>query len=249
MARPRVLDDTKKREICALVQAGMSLRKAARYVDCHVKTIRRERDDDAEFDQRMRRAEMAASLAPLEAMRRAAGTHWRAAAWMIERQDRKQERRHERQRAFTASDLERLAEKVTAVVRREMGNPLAADRVREQIDALFHVSAMAAGTGQYRTARPPLAHDMKAALESVAERIATRQPESFAEIEEFSPAYTDFSLALTQRDLARTSPAESSVPSGGGQGTKRREFCPLPNSARSAMAAKNGQAEGQNSGS
>ena len=39
----------------------------------------------AEFNDQLRRAEMVAQLSPLRAMQQVASTHWRAAAWMLER--------------------------------------------------------------------------------------------------------------------------------------------------------------------
>jgi len=88
--RPRLLDDTKKREVCALVSAGCSLDFAARYVSCTAKTIRREEEHDEAFGLRLRNAQLSARLAPLEALRGKAKTHWRAAAWLLERIDPEQ---------------------------------------------------------------------------------------------------------------------------------------------------------------
>ncbi|TWT72673.1 hypothetical protein Pla123a_39690 [Posidoniimonas polymericola] len=92
MGRPRVLDEGKQREVCALLTAGMTVGEAADYVGCCVKTIRREQARDDDFDERVRRARMAARLGPLQAVRQAAATHWRAAAWLVDRQDRQEER-------------------------------------------------------------------------------------------------------------------------------------------------------------
>ncbi|TWT75808.1 hypothetical protein Pla123a_25900 [Posidoniimonas polymericola] len=92
MARPRVLDEGKQREVCALLTAGMTVREAADYLGCCEKTIRREQRRDEGFDERVRRARMHARLGPLQAVRQAAATHWRAAAWLVDRQDRQEER-------------------------------------------------------------------------------------------------------------------------------------------------------------
>src|SRR4051812_24208195 len=83
--RPLALDDAKRREICALVAGGCGLREAARYVRCNINTIRREAERNPEFDERLRNSETYAQLSPLRAMQHAVGTHWRAAAWMLER--------------------------------------------------------------------------------------------------------------------------------------------------------------------
>ncbi|TWT75451.1 hypothetical protein Pla123a_29600 [Posidoniimonas polymericola] len=92
MGRPRVLDEGKQREVCALLTAGMTVGEAAAYVGCCEKTIRREQRRDEDFDERVRRARVAARLGPLQAVRNAAATHWRAAAWLVDRQDRQEER-------------------------------------------------------------------------------------------------------------------------------------------------------------
>jgi hypothetical protein len=83
--RPRVLDDGKRRDVCTLVSAGCSMADAARYVGCSVSTIRRELVANDDFRQKLRGAEIAAQLDSLRAMRKASATHWRAAAWMLER--------------------------------------------------------------------------------------------------------------------------------------------------------------------
>ena len=83
--RPRVLDDTKRRDICTLIAAGCGMTEAARYIGCSVNTIRREIARNDDFKQKVRASELASQLESLRAMRKAAATHWRAAAWMLER--------------------------------------------------------------------------------------------------------------------------------------------------------------------
>jgi IS30 family transposase len=85
VGRPRVLDEAKRREICALVSAGCGIEAAARYVGCAPTTIRREALRNDDFHDDLRQAELTAQLSPLRAMRQAAATHWRAAAWLLER--------------------------------------------------------------------------------------------------------------------------------------------------------------------
>lgn len=82
--RPTVLDEVKQREICALLSAGCSVQHAAEYVGCSARTIRRCADRDDAFRERLRRAEAGIRLSALETVRRAAATHWRAAAWLLE---------------------------------------------------------------------------------------------------------------------------------------------------------------------
>ena len=83
--RPRTLDDVRRGEICALVSTGLTVQQAARYVRCSVKTIHRESQRNDEFRRSLHNAELAARLEPLKLVRQAAGAHWRAAAWLLER--------------------------------------------------------------------------------------------------------------------------------------------------------------------
>lgn len=83
--RPRVLDETKRREICALMTAGYDLSGAAQYVGCSSWTIRREIERNEDFAESLRRASLAAELEPLKFIRHSARSNWRAAAWYLER--------------------------------------------------------------------------------------------------------------------------------------------------------------------
>ena len=83
--RHRVLDDVKRREICALISAGCGISDAARYVGCSASTIQREALRNPDFKKQLRGAEVHSQLQSLQAMRKAANSHWRAAAWMLER--------------------------------------------------------------------------------------------------------------------------------------------------------------------
>jgi hypothetical protein len=85
LGRPRALDEIKRREICALITAGCGTVDAARYVGCAVSTIHREAKRNVQFSYDLKRAHLAAELTPLHALRHAARTHWRAAAWLLER--------------------------------------------------------------------------------------------------------------------------------------------------------------------
>jgi hypothetical protein len=90
MGRPRVLDDVKRGQICALLSAGCGLNAAARYVGCSTVTIRREALRNGAFRIELRESQVRAQLNPLRAMQQAAKTHWRAAAWLLERADPEQ---------------------------------------------------------------------------------------------------------------------------------------------------------------
>ncbi len=205
MGRKRVLNERKKDEVVALVTAGMQLHKVANYVGCDVKTIRRERDACPAFDQRVRRAMVASDLRPLEAMRRASATHWRAAAWMLEREDR-QRNRTQAQPAFSARELAKLAERVAHVVNDEVGSPLTAKRIVQQIDDLFYVASVAAGgspkTSKPKASGPSVAESMAFLQKRWTERRATRDTDA-AGLDPQSNASTDYLLDSIHRSPTR----------------------------------------------
>jgi len=132
MARPRLLDETKQREICALVSAGCSLMTAARYVGCSTTTIRREALRNVAFDDRLRRAELTAQFSPLQAMRRAADKHWRAAAWLLEHTDPDQfGRRYATQ--CSPDVMDQFVNEVFKLVRDEVNDPQVVRRLGRAI--------------------------------------------------------------------------------------------------------------------
>ncbi|MCG8448170.1 MAG: hypothetical protein MI725_01145 [Pirellulales bacterium] len=110
-----MLDETKKREVCALVAAGCSFDFAGRYVGCSAKTIRREGERDAAFGERLRQAQLSAQLEPLRALRSKATTHWRAAAWLLERVDPEQFARFDRKQ-YHPQEVADLLENIRAAL-------------------------------------------------------------------------------------------------------------------------------------
>lgn len=81
-----VLDDVKKREICAILAMGGSRAIAAAYVGCHPNTIRKHILRDEAFAQAVEQAESKHEVAQLSYINSAGkeGRHWRAAAWLLE---------------------------------------------------------------------------------------------------------------------------------------------------------------------
>jgi hypothetical protein len=132
--RPRSLDEIKRREICALVSAGCGIRQAARYVQCAASTIHREAQRDPEFLEKLRRAEMAAQLNPLHAMQQAVATHWRAAAWFLERTDPERFSRRD-PRAFGQKQFRALTGDLVDIVYSEIFDPLVSERIVKRIKA------------------------------------------------------------------------------------------------------------------
>lgn len=90
MAKPSrraVLDEAKRREICAVLAMGGSRRLAARYVGCAPSTIVRTAERDPLFRDQLLQAEGQHELLYLRNIQAAAKReqYWRAAAWMLER--------------------------------------------------------------------------------------------------------------------------------------------------------------------
>lgn len=137
--RDRVLDEGKQREVCALLSAGCSLQAAAQYVGCAPNTIRREANRDPDFGRRVREARLQAQLSPLQAMRKAANSHWRAAAWMLERADREHFDRRPSP-AFRPRQARLLKHDILAVLSAEIESPDLLVRIRKQIRQLIDYS-------------------------------------------------------------------------------------------------------------
>jgi hypothetical protein len=133
MARTQVLDDEKRNIIVALAGAGMRMHVIARYVRVDRATIVRHRQQNDDFDQRIRQAQAAAQLKPLEAMRRAAQTHWRAAAWMLEREERHAAERRARRVVSPAAEHQLCAELQILVHSADI-EPLKAIALVQQMD-------------------------------------------------------------------------------------------------------------------
>jgi hypothetical protein len=134
-----VLDEGKQREVCALISSGCSLLAAAQYVGCAPNTIRREANRDPEFGCRLREARLQAQLSPLQAMRKAANSHWRAAAWMLERADPEHFDRRPSP-AFRPRQARALKHDILAVLGAEIEDPDLLVRIRKQIRQLIDYS-------------------------------------------------------------------------------------------------------------
>jgi hypothetical protein len=141
--RPRVLTEIKRSEICGLVAGGCSLPEAARYVRCSLNTIRRELKRDPDFREHLRRSEMYAQLSPLRMMQKAAATHWRAAAWILERAfpDRFARRGPA---GLTAQQARGLLEEVLKILSGELLDTFQFSRIEKRLRVTFEYAIRSA---------------------------------------------------------------------------------------------------------
>jgi hypothetical protein len=82
-----ILDETKRREVCAILAVGGTRLMAASYVGCAPATIRSRAVRDPEFAEQLRKSELSAEITFLKSIQAAVGDvkQWRAAAWALER--------------------------------------------------------------------------------------------------------------------------------------------------------------------
>jgi hypothetical protein len=83
----KALDASKQDAVCNLIAAGVSIRQAARYVECDPKSIRREAARNDDFRRRLDKAKSEASIRPIQTLLEAAQEDWRAALSWMERVD------------------------------------------------------------------------------------------------------------------------------------------------------------------
>jgi hypothetical protein len=105
-------------------------------VQCSASTIHREAQRDPEFLEQLRRAEMHAQLSPLHAMQQAVATHWRAAAWFLERTDPERFLRPDA-RAFGPRQVRALSGDINRIIQQEIIDPLVYERVAKRVKAAF----------------------------------------------------------------------------------------------------------------
>jgi hypothetical protein len=81
------LNETKRREVCAILSVGGTRTMAATYVGCATATIRSTAQKLPDFAEQLRKAEVNPELTFLKTINAAGGDvkQWRAAAWALER--------------------------------------------------------------------------------------------------------------------------------------------------------------------
>jgi hypothetical protein len=122
LGRPRVFDEKKRNTILTLVGIGFGLRDAARYAGCSVNTVRREMRRDEKLAQEVQSAEIKAQIGAVQKLREASSTHWRAAAWYLERTN---PRRFARPsvRAFNSDEIQAVFDDVVSAAAEEIDDP------------------------------------------------------------------------------------------------------------------------------
>ncbi|WP_146452641.1 hypothetical protein [Bythopirellula polymerisocia] len=145
--RPRALADPfRRREVCSLIGVGAGYDEAARHVGCTVATIRNEAGRDPVFAEQLAAAETAAGLSPLRALRTAANSNWRAAAWLLERTcpERFAQRKPD---SLPPSEVRTLLDEVASIMADECTDEAQLQRMCSRLDELQKVRF-----GQYRSA-------------------------------------------------------------------------------------------------
>lgn len=85
--RPRVIDDGVRELLVGLVGMGCSRKQAARHVGVGASTLFAALKADEGFAAKVRRAEMQQDITPLRRILEHSQKSWRAAAWILERQN------------------------------------------------------------------------------------------------------------------------------------------------------------------
>jgi Trp operon repressor len=82
----RIMTPARCAKFCELIAESHSQEEAAEAIGVSIRTIQRERKRDEDFDHEVRLA-LQKTPDPLKLMEQAARSHWRAAAWLLERQN------------------------------------------------------------------------------------------------------------------------------------------------------------------
>lgn len=146
--RRPLLDDIKRGEICAILAVGCSRSVAARYVGCHVTTIRRTAARDDAFAKSLAHAESQHEILHLTYINKAAkeGRYWRAAAWALERTypNRYAQRRAQ---TVTVEQISQVLSQFADAILEEVTDPDQRERILARLSELTARLRAAAGKG------------------------------------------------------------------------------------------------------
>ena len=82
----RVMTPERRTKLCELIAQSHTIEEACEAIGVSIRTVQRERKRDEDFDHEVRLA-LQKTPDPLKLMEQAARKHWRAAAWLLERQN------------------------------------------------------------------------------------------------------------------------------------------------------------------
>lgn len=90
--RPRAMDEFDRGRVCSLLASGASQRQAAAMVGCSQPTISRAIKEDPKFAAEVEEAKQKAQMMPLLQIATAGRTSWRAAVWLLEYLEKRQQK-------------------------------------------------------------------------------------------------------------------------------------------------------------
>ena len=133
------LDETKRRNILAVLAVGASRESAAKYVGCSSATIRNEIQRNPGFAEEVKSAEESSEVYFLQRIRAAADKvqYWRAAAWALERRC---PNRYAPRGAKTLSEeqVRRLISDLVEIVLPEIHDPKERRNIIRKVNRLVH---------------------------------------------------------------------------------------------------------------